>query len=316
MFRLLPILLLVSFLASGCSFVLGRYTSRALGQIVEPIKPVEQKATAPVRDSVRLAATWIGHASVLIQIHDKVFIIDPVFSNTVGMLAQRAIEAGLDPSVLTRLDFTLISHLHFDHFNYGSIDRLPKEGRLIIPPGGTPYTPEFGFLETIELQTWEMQEWDGVRITAVPVQHFSGRYGFDIGWMGRVGYTGYVIEYKGVRVFLAGDTGYHEEHFKEIGRRFGGFDLAAIPIAPVNSRIFSSRVHVGPEGALQIMRDVNARMMLPIHYGTFFQGMEPEPNFAEKLLLEAISEQDVADRVVKLDVGETRVLKGEGGLGD
>lgn len=68
--------------------------------------------------------------------------------------------------------------------------------------GGAQYSPEFGFLETRELKTWEVLEEDGVRITAVPVQHFAGRYGFDMSWMRARGFTGYVIEYRGKTIFV------------------------------------------------------------------------------------------------------------------
>jgi L-ascorbate metabolism protein UlaG (beta-lactamase superfamily) len=245
---------------------------------------------------------------MLIQIHDKIIITDPVFSNTVGLLAKRSVEPGLDPSTITRLNVVLISHLHFDHFSYGSLDMLPKQATLIIPPGGAEYTPEFGFAKTREARTWETIEEDSLRITPVPAQHFGGRYGFDVLWGPPRPFTGYVIEYKGTSIYFAGDTGYNPDYFKEIGQRFH-IDVALLPIAPVEPRAFMKRVHTDPAEALQAFEDLGAKIMIPMHHDTFFQGLEPEVGYAKKLMQALIEERGLQDRVKLLVVGEQIVLK-------
>lgn len=293
---------------SGCSPLVSRFTAKALEQLSEPVQPVAHKITTPIRPDVGLSVLWVGHATVLIQIHDKVIITDPVFTKTAGMLAKRSVEAGIDPSRITRLNYVLISHLHLDHFNYGSLDMLPKEAKLFVPPGGAVYTPEFGFADTRESKPWEAFEEDSLRITPVPVQHFGGRYGFDAAWGPARPYTGYVIEYKGITIFFSGDTGYNPDFFKEIGRKFH-VDVAILPIAPVEPREFMKRVHTDPEEALQIFEDVGAKIMIPIHHSTFFQGMEPEPAYAKRIMQKLIEERGLQDRVKLLDIGEQVVLK-------
>jgi len=292
---------------SGCGTIAGRFAARSVERLFDTTESVRTRIVSPVRDSVGLSVLWVGHATMLVQIHDKVFLTDPVFTNTAGLIARRSVEPGLDPSSIPRVDFTLISHIHFDHLNYSSLGMLPKEGQLIIPLGGAEYMPEFGFAATIELRPWETIERDGVRITAVPVRHFAGRYGFDILWMGNRGYTGYIIEYHGTTVFFAGDTAYDPELFKEIGRRFH-IDLAFIPIAPIEPREFMRRVHADPSDALQIFRDTQARLMVPMHFRTFFQGLDPTPEHAQELLRSAVEERGLRDRVVTLGVGEQRVF--------
>jgi len=305
----LALLVVVSLplLHSGCSPVMNRFISRMMERMSGPIEPVKNKIAKPLRPNVGLSVLWIGHATVLIQIHDKVFITDPVFTRTVGMLVRRSVEPGLDPSAITRLDYTLISHIHLDHFSYGSLDLLPKNATLFIPVGGAAYTPEIGFAETREMKPWEVLEADGIRITAVPVQHFGGRYGFDISWSPNRGYTGYVIEYKGITVFFAGDTGYHPELFKEIGRRFR-IDLALLPIAPVEPREFMQRVHADPKEAVQIFEDVGARIMIPMHHKPFNQGLEPGPAYTQELLERVIEEKGYRDRIQILDIGGQLIL--------
>jgi L-ascorbate metabolism protein UlaG (beta-lactamase superfamily) len=223
------------------------------------------------------------------------------------MVVKRFIKPGINPSLLTTVDFTLISHMHFDHLSYGSLDDLPKNGTLVFPYGIARYVPDFGFYKNDELQPWEMINRDSVRITAVPAQHFTGRYGFDRDWMGDIGYSGYVIEYRGITVFFAGDTGYNSEIFKEIGRRFK-IDLAIIPIAPSSGNGTGSYVHVGPLGALTIFKDVGALYMMPIHFGTMLFGSPANPEAPFNQLQQIAANQGIADRILGLKVGEQRIL--------
>ncbi len=298
---------LVSIQVSGCSGYLQRMVTQSFGRIGEPIpEPPDTIKTAFIPNA-NLAVAWVGHATVLIQIRDKIILTDPLFTNTIGMLVKRFVKPGLDPSILPKVDFTLISHMHFDHFSFGSLEMIPKNGDLIVPDGLGRYTPDFGFKEVDMLKPWEMVEDDSVRITAVPVQHFNGRYGFDGAWLGALGYTGYVIEYKGIVVFFAGDTGYNPELFKEIGRRFK-IDLALIPIAPGGGSGFGSRVHVSPLGALKICEDVGAKFMMPIHFGTMAYGSPPNAMLQLQALQDAATQEGMTSRVIALQVGEQRVL--------
>lgn len=279
-----------------------------MAQVSEPTRPMVNKIAAPIRPDVGLSVLWVGHATVLIQIHDKVILTDPVFTNTIGLIAKRLTAPGLDPDAITRLNAVLISHIHFDHFAYGSLDLLPKTASLYVPSGGILYTPEFGFSDLRAARAWETIEEDGLRITPVPVQHFGGRYGFDATWNAEPTWTGYIIEYRGTTILFAGDTGYHPEYFKEIGRRFR-IDVALVPIAPIEPRAFMSRVHTDPSEALQIFEDVGAKLLIPIHHETFFQGLEPEATYAKNIMQKLIAERGLTDRVKILEIGEQLIIK-------
>lgn len=291
----------------GCSSYITRTIWQSVSSIGKPIPPAPDTISTPVLPNANLAVAWVGHATALIQIHDKVFITDPLFSRTIGMLVKRAVKPGLDPSILSKVDFTLISHVHFDHLDFGSLASLPKNGILVFPEGLTRYMPEFGFQEVDELKPWETIERDSVRITAVPAQHFNGRYGIDRNWIGDRGYTGYVFEYKGIVVFFAGDTGYNSEFFKEIGRRFK-IDLAIIPIAPSWGDGVGGWVHVSPLGALQIFKDVGARYMMPIHFGTMLFGSTANPTRPLEILQADAAQMGISDRIVALKGGEQKII--------
>jgi N-acyl-phosphatidylethanolamine-hydrolysing phospholipase D len=303
------VVLLISgvLLLGGCNSYISRIVLQSFGSLGETIPSPPQMITTPFVPNANLAVAWAGHATVLIQMHDKLILTDPFLTNTLGMVVKRFVKTGLNPALLPKLDAVLISHIHFDHFNYGSLDMLPKNGVLAVPLGAAEYTPDFGFQETDEMKPWQVIEKDGLRVTAVPVQHFNGRYGFDAAWMGTLGYTGYVIQYKDYTVFFAGDTGYNPEMFKEIGRRFK-IDLAIIPIAPGSSGGMGSRVHANPRGALEIFKDVDAKYMLPMHFGTLFYGPATNPNGPLDQLREMAAQEHVAERIIGLQVGEQRVL--------
>ena len=292
---------------SGCSSYVQRIVMQSLGRIGESVPAPPHMITTPILPNPALAVSWVGHATVLIQIHDKIIMTDPFLTNTMGYIAKRFVRPGLDPKLLSRVDATLVSHIHFDHFDYGSLDMLPKNGILAVPEGAAEYTPDFGFREVYELKRWQTVVDNGIRITAVPAQHFTGRYGFDGAWLGTLGYTGYVIEHDSVAVFFAGDTGYNPELFKEIGKRFK-IDLAIVPIAPGSSTGVGGRIHVGPAGALMIYKDVGAKFMMPMHYGTLFYGSDSNPNEPMERLREIAAREGLLEKIVGLGIGEQCVL--------
>ena len=292
---------------SGCNSYVQRIVVQSLGRIGESVPAPSHMITTPILQNPTLAVSWVGHATVLIQIHNKIIMTDPFLTNTMGLVAKRYVKPGLDPTLLTKVDVTLISHIHFDHFDYGSLDMLPKNGILAIPEGAAEYTPDFGFKEVFEMKRWDVVERDGVRITAVPAQHFTGRYGFDAAWLGSLAYTGYVIEVEGITVFFAGDTGYNPELFKEIGRRFN-IDLAIVPIAPGSSGGLGSHIHANPAGALMIYRDLGAKYLMPMHFGTLFYGSDSNPNEPIKRLRELAASEGLSDKIVGLEIGEQRIV--------
>lgn len=304
---LIFISLTVTFSHCGGS-VVSKFVARTVEHSTDRMEHVPNRIADPILKDVGLSVLWIGHASVLIQIHDKVFLTDPVFTKTVGLVSERVVEPGINPTALSRVDYVLISHTHFDHLNYGSLDELPKQGKLLIPYGGAEYTPEFGFQETREMGSWDVLEENGVQITAVPSKHFSGRYGFDIVWTSDHGYTGYVIQYKGKTVYFAGDTGYRNSLFTQIGGRFS-IDVALLPIAPIEPREMMSRIHLDPQQAIQAYGDLHARLMIPIHHSTFFQGLESRITIAEEELGTIVKEKGLQDKVDIIKVGERRIIE-------
>ena len=294
--RALPLALLACLHATGCS-----------GFLFSSPRPVPNRITQPRRADARLAVLWVGHATVLLQMDDKLILTDPLLGNTVGQLTRRLQEPGIDPANIPSLDAVVISHMHFDHLSLGSLDTIEsKVHRLIVPQGGLVYMPNYAF-DARELPTWQSFEEGGLRITAVPVKHVGFRYGVDAAWM-KTSFTGYVFEYHGLTVYFSGDTAYDGERFRATAARFPSIDLALIAIAPIHPRSLMEATHVDPAQAVQAFLDLGARTMVPIHYETLVNGFDA-PGEARGALVKVMKERGLGeDRVRILPIGGQAVI--------
>ncbi len=298
------LLLLVSALACGRSY---RFVTNNLEQIGKSPRPVPSRLHEPRVPNARLAVLWVGHSTALVQLDDRFLLTDPIFTDSAGQLSARLVEPGLDPAHLPPLDAVLISHLHFDHLSLESLETIKSKVRwLTLPSGGLVYLTDFPF-RVSEFDTWESQELDGLRITAVPVRHAGWRYALDGAWMTQ-GATGYVVEYHGMTVYFGGDTGYVPKYLKDTARRFPSIDLALLPIAPISPKEFMVRRHLDPEQALDAFELLGARAMVPIHFDTFVNSTD-DAGIASVLLRKGMKARGLtAERVAILNIGERRVL--------
>ena len=283
-------------------------------------KKVKNKITDPVKDSVKLSALWIGHATVLIQIYDKVILTDPFLTNNIAEMQKRVVEPGLDIKNLDKCDLILISHSHFDHLNAGSLsmleDKFPNCD-LVFPNGLEEFLPKLSFKfnrlklanQEKKIYTGETREINGVKITTVSAFHWGGRYGLDGLLWGSNAFTGFIIQYKDVTVYFSGDTGYDKDFFKYLGEHYD-IDMEFIPIGPCQDceEVHKKNRHVYPKGALMILEDTKAKLMVPIHYGTVKELSDPnKPKYVlEEMLL---NKAELKSRVKILNIGEQIVIE-------
>jgi L-ascorbate metabolism protein UlaG (beta-lactamase superfamily) len=287
---------------TGCSAV-----GRTVALFVHTPREVPGKITHPVRSDARLAVLWVGHATTLLQIDDKIVLTDPVFTSTVGQFSRRAVEPGVRVEDVPPIDLVLISHMHVDHLSLGTLGMLQDRiHRLVVPEGGLTYVPDFRF-EDLELPTWRAFDEGGMRVTAVPVRHVGFRYGADQAWMTR-SFTGYVIEYHGITVYYGGDTGYEPRNFEAAAARFPHIDLAILPIGPIEPRSFMEKTHEDPGEALSAFRTLGARWMVPIHFATFINSFDALGD-PQRVLEQAMRDRGLTGEQVRiLGIGEQHVF--------
>lgn len=232
-----------------------------------------------------LTATWVGHATVLLQLGGVSVLTDPMWSRRASPVSwlgpQRKVPAALPLEELPAIDVVLISHDHYDHLDRHTVRRLGRahpSARWFAPLGVGSVLRRWGVRNVQELDWWGVGQAGPALVSCVPARHFSGRSPWN---RNRSLWSGWTISAHGWRVFFAGDTAYHPE-FRRIGERDGPFDLVLLPVGAYEPRWFMESVHVNPEDALQAYRDlcaahpgVQAPAMLPIHWGTFRLTDEP-----------------------------------------
>jgi L-ascorbate metabolism protein UlaG (beta-lactamase superfamily) len=230
----------------------------------------------PRRPDARLVVTWLGHASWLVQLDDRFVLTDPVLGETVGAgFSRRLVAVGVPVERLPPIDVVVVSHLHLDHLSQGSLDALQgRAARAFLPEGGLVYAPPRTY-PIEEVPVGRTVVTDGLRVTAVPVRHPGYRFGVDAAWM-RAGATAWVIEYRGLTVYFAGDTAAAPEAFRWTARRFPSIDVALLPIAPVEPPSFARATHLDGDEAVDAFLTLGARQLVPMHYDTFAHGVDPE----------------------------------------
>ncbi|MCQ4208481.1 MBL fold metallo-hydrolase [Streptomyces longispororuber] len=226
----------------------------------------------PDVDTRTTAVTWAGHASWIVRTGGLTVLTDPVWSRKILGTPARVTPVGVAWSALPPVDAVVISHNHYDHLDWPTLRRLPRDTPVLVPAGLGRWFTRRRFSQVTELDWWEAAELKGVRFDFVPAHHWSKRSLTDTC---RTLWGGWVLtDRDGQRVYFAGDTGYGH-WFAEIGRRYPGIDLALLPIGAYEPRWWLEDVHCSPEDAVQAAQDVGARRMAPMHWATFLLSAEP-----------------------------------------
>lgn len=259
------------------------------------------------------SVTWIGHATMLVRLAGKNILFDPIFSERASPVSfvgpKRIAPLPIDIPELPRIDVVMISHNHYDHLDLPSVKRLAAvpqgSPRFLVPMGLKAWFIEQGITRVDEYDWWQNTQEDTLRITFVPVQHWSRRRLTDTN---QTLWGGWVVEGEGLRIIHTGDTGYSDD-FRVIGERLGPFDMAFIPIGAYAPRWFMKIMHLDVPEAVQVRADLRAERALGMHWGTFVLTDEPAD---EPPRLLAQSRQARGLTPVQFDVmkiGETRGLE-------
>lgn len=259
-----------------------------------------KKPQYPKLETGQVGLTWIGHACFLVQFTDMNLLIDPNFANWIFLL-KRLRSVGVKVNDLPPVDLVLISHAHFDHFHKQSLRKLPVSSRTAVVPWGMgELVRGLGFEQIVELKWWESFARGGLKVTLTPSKHWGARMLHDE----HRGYGGFLVEHQGRTIYHAGDSAY-SDCFKQIGERCA-IDLALLPIGAYYPDSFR-HVHMGPDEALKVFREIGARTFIPMHYGSFklaFEDMD-EPL---RWLRELVERDEMTGSLRVLEEGVPEVL--------
>jgi N-acyl-phosphatidylethanolamine-hydrolysing phospholipase D len=250
--------------------------------------------------------TWVGHSTLLVQIDGVNVLTDPHWgdrASPVGFAGPRRLVApGIHFEDLPPIHAVVISHDHYDHLDEGTVRRLATahQPTFFVPMGLKAWLADVGIHDVVELDWWQARTFRGLVFTCTPAQHSSGR---GLNDQNLRLWSSWVVTGRDRRFFFAGDTGY-DPTMREIGRRLGPFDLAAVPIGGYSSFGQRHPNHVNPEEAVALFEDVGGRLMVPMHWGTFDMNQEPFHEPPERLLREALR-RGVETRMAPLSPGQT-----------
>ena len=214
---------------------------------------------------------WFGHSTFLLQTKGKNLLIDPMFGDVPApnpLLGNKRFsnELPIEIEKLPSIDAVLITHDHYDHLDYESIQKLKDKVKLFFTPLGIGiHLLKWGVEKEriIELDWWEEIKFDDLTIRCTPAQHFSGR---GISDREKTLWCSWIIQSDDENLFFSGDSGY-ASHFKEIGEQYGPFDFAFMECGQYNN--LWPLVHMLPEETAQAGLDIKAKKMMPIHWGAF-----------------------------------------------
>ena len=261
------------------------------------------RATPPPR-----SITWVGHATLLVQVDGLSILTDPNWSERAGPTsfigARRLNAPGLAFEALPRIDVVTISHDHYDHLDLPTVKRLAAthDPLFVVPLGLKAWFEDNGMPRVVELDWWQEHEHRGVRFVCAPAQHFSQRSLWD---GNRRLWASWAVLGRERRFYHSGDTGYFAG-FKEVGQRLGPFDVAALAIGAYLPSEIMKWVHLTPEQAVQAFVDLDARTMLGMHWGTFDLADEPLDEPPTRMLADITRRGIDPSRAWVLKIGETR----------
>ncbi len=216
--------------------------------------------------------TWVGHATFAVQDGGEVFLTDPHWGAR-ALLPRRHSPPGIPLAAVPAQAFAVLSHNHYDHLDAWTVARLP--------PGVDWYAP-LGLADWLRRRqarsaaVQELDWWQSVRrgrwtLTCLPAQHWSNRLDSR---RNSTLWCSWLLDSGRRRYYFAGDSGYFPG-FAEIGRRCAPIDVAFLPIGAYEPRWFMAYPHMDPADAWRAFRDLGARWMVPMHWGTFDLTDEP-----------------------------------------
>lgn len=279
-----------------------------------PVDPIPMQPLSPQQlealDNQKNHVVRLGHSSHLLKLQGRYWLIDPVFSERASPFQwlgpRRFHPTPIALDALPALAGVILSHDHYDHLDAATTEYLNgKVQRYFVPLGVGGRLQGMGVPadRITELDWWQSVPLGSVTVTATPAQHFSGRTLTD---RDQTLWASWVIQSGPDRIFYSGDSGYFPG-FRQIGQRFGGFDLALMENGAYDT--YWPAVHMTPEQTFQAFKDLNAKVLYGVHNSTFDLAFHTWQDPLERLAaLAAQGQVELATPLIGevLTVGEPR----------
>lgn len=253
-----------------------------------------------VRSHAGLSVTFLKHAGVLIRDIDHYLLVDPVFDSIFWFIKDFS-PLQFDPREIPQPDQILITHGHYDHLDTPSLDLLDKDTHMISPLGYDEILNPLKFKNRTQLDWYDSHKAQGREIVFLPCNHWTIRN--PLAGPNRALWGSYLIKTAaGPTLYLSGDTAYFDG-FSQLGREFA-IDLAIFNLGAYEPRWFMAPSHANPSETVRAFRELGAKKLMIVHWGTFRLGDEPV-HFPPIDIRKALKNEGLLDRLVDLRHGNT-----------
>lgn len=260
-----------TFFSVGKDFFFGKHPRRFPEMVIPSLKTDLNQL--PRHENLLI---WLGHSSYYMQVEGKRILVDPVLSGNASpfRFTTKAFKGSdvYKTVDFPEIDYLFITHDHYDHLDHKTLLKIRSKVKSVICSLGTGSHLEYWGFETSRLTEMDWHESfepeSGIVVHCVPARHFSGR-GFK---RNQTLWSSFVLKTPKQQLFIGGDSGY-DSHFAEIGKRFGGFDLAILENGQYNK--FWKHIHLMPDEIMQAASDLQAKQVLPVHSCKFALGTHP-----------------------------------------
>ncbi|MBN1185017.1 MAG: MBL fold metallo-hydrolase [Bacteroidales bacterium] len=252
--------------------------------------------------SQKLKVIWLGHVGMLLDLDGLRILVDPVLGLRASPISwagvKRLHETPLEISEIPEIDILLLSHDHYDHMDMPTLKSFRgKNTKFLVPLGVKATLLQWGILSQniVEMDWHETFTLNNTQFISIPCQHFSGRR---FNNRDKTLWCSWAVKGKHGSFFHSGDTGFFDG-YKDIGEKYGPFDLAMIGIGAYN-RLWA-QIHTFPEEAAKVHEFIRAKQLLPIHWGTFNLAFH---SYLEPVmrLLECAKEKEI--KLILPEIGE------------
>lgn len=299
----------------GFSFYMNRFISSFSLPVVPESHLLSEENSIALYQKLegKNTITWIGQSTLLIRIDGKTIITDPFFSKYASPFPvgpRRYVNPGISPEKLPLIDIILISHNHYDHLDEDFIESISnkKNIHVFVPLKLKTFFTERGYTHVHELDWYESESIYDIQLTALPIVHYSGR---GLGDKNKTLWCSWAISSQFGRYFFIGDSAYSPTIFKEIGVKFDTFDLAMVTIGTYGNRKYGVNNHTTPEEAVTLGKEINAKVLLGIHWGTIDLSDEDPWEPPKRFKISAQKSGFLPENILIMKIGETRGLPGK-----